>query len=336
MTNLLLIHWHYFNVEVIPFGQLNFLTGKNASGKSTLIDAMQIVLYGDTSGYFFNKAASGKGSRNLIGYLRGELGDNNESGFNYIRNDRFTSYIALEFYDEKKEEFFTAGCCFDVYQDNAIKRVFFLFDGKLPQNNFIENNIPLKVQELRNYIKSVGGEYTEVGRDYQEKLSAKLGNLRKDFTRLLKKAVSFDPDVDIQKFISEFVCNSEQTVDVRRMQDNIAEYKKLEKTADSLNTRIALLEDVSTNYDDFRKNLESEKLYRFILDKSELVIAEETLEELGRKKALAEKSLDELNQLVINSENELSELDKQHLELKISISNNEQEQAIKQLKASTN
>ncbi len=333
MTNLLLIHWHYFNVEVVPFGQLNFLTGKNASGKSTLIDAMQIVLYGDTSGYFFNKAASGKGSRNIIGYLRGELGDNDEAGFNYIRNDRFTSYIALEFYDEKKETYFTAGVCFDVFSDNAIKRMFFIYDGQLPENNFVVDNTPMKVADLRSYIKEIGGDYTEVGRDYHEKLSAKLGNLRKDFTRLLKKAVSFDPDVDIQKFISEFVCNSEQTVDVRRMQDNIAEYKKLEKTAETLNTRIQLLNEIAVKHENYVKNEESERLYRYILDKAEVEIAETTIRDLNNKKVDAESSLNQLNDLVTDSENLLAELEKEHLELNISISNNEQEQAIKQLKA---
>lgn len=95
MTKLLLIHWHYFSHELIEFGGLNFLTGKNASGKSTIIDALQLILLGDTSGSFFNKAASGRGNRTLKGYLMGELGDDEESGFHYLRNGRFTSYIAI-------------------------------------------------------------------------------------------------------------------------------------------------------------------------------------------------------------------------------------------------
>ena len=51
LTRLLLIHWHYFTHETISFETLNFLTGKNASGKSTIIDAMQLVLLGDTSAW---------------------------------------------------------------------------------------------------------------------------------------------------------------------------------------------------------------------------------------------------------------------------------------------
>jgi uncharacterized protein YPO0396 len=86
LTKLLLIHWHYFVHELIEFGELNFLTGKNASGKSTIIDAIQLILLGDTSGSFFNKAASGRGNRTLKGYLMGELGDDEDAGFRYKRD----------------------------------------------------------------------------------------------------------------------------------------------------------------------------------------------------------------------------------------------------------
>ena len=71
MTKLLLINWHYFQHELIEFGQLNFLTGKNASGKSVIIDALQLLLLGDTSGSFFNKAAKNhneRGNRTLKGF----------------------------------------------------------------------------------------------------------------------------------------------------------------------------------------------------------------------------------------------------------------------------
>ena len=52
LKRMLLINWHYIKYQVIDFSQINFLTGKNGSGKSTIIDAMQLVLLGDTSGYF--------------------------------------------------------------------------------------------------------------------------------------------------------------------------------------------------------------------------------------------------------------------------------------------
>ena len=55
-----IINWHYFYNVTFEVDQVNFLTGQNAAGKSTLIDAMQVVLLGDTSGRTFNKAANEK------------------------------------------------------------------------------------------------------------------------------------------------------------------------------------------------------------------------------------------------------------------------------------
>ena len=66
---------HNYEKELIAFDMINFLTGKTAAGKSTIIDALQLVLLGDTSGSFFNKAANQKSARTLKSYLFGEMGD---------------------------------------------------------------------------------------------------------------------------------------------------------------------------------------------------------------------------------------------------------------------
>ena len=99
LNKVKIINWHYFWNETIDVRPIVFLTGVNGSGKSTLIDAIQLVLLGDTTGKYFNKAAMDKSSRTLVGYLRGELGDTIDGGFKYLRNGRFTSYVALEYYD---------------------------------------------------------------------------------------------------------------------------------------------------------------------------------------------------------------------------------------------
>ena len=58
LNSLLLIHWYGYEREKIDFERINFLTGKTGSGKSVIVDALQLVLLGDTSGRFFNKAAN--------------------------------------------------------------------------------------------------------------------------------------------------------------------------------------------------------------------------------------------------------------------------------------
>ena len=272
LTKLLLIHWHYFNHELIEFGDLNFLTGKNSSGKSTVIDAMQLVLLGDTNGNYFNKAANSRGTRTLKGYLLGELGDDEGSGFRSLRGGkRFSSYIVTEFYDDDKNKHFTAGCCFDVYSENDITRLFFIYDGEIHPNEFVENGVPLDRNALRGFLKQNyqnSYETTEIGKDYKTKLYGRLGGLRDRFASLLKKAVSFDPNIDIQQFISDFVCDDQQTVDVSHMQENIRSYKRLEEEASVLTKRIEKLEEIVRTYEIYDKALKDETLYSYLIDRA--------------------------------------------------------------------
>src|SRR5574344_2744413 len=109
ITKIRLINWHYFWNETIDLKPIVFLTGVNGSGKSTLIDAIEVVLLGDTTGRSFNKAAMDKSARTLRGYLRGEIGDTIDGGFKYLRNGRFTSYIALEFHNDVDNSDFVVG-----------------------------------------------------------------------------------------------------------------------------------------------------------------------------------------------------------------------------------
>ena len=97
LKKILLINWLYFSKEIIEVGDVNFLTGKNGAGKSTVIDALQIVLLGETNARNFNQAANEKSQRTLDGYLRADMDENNP----YSRRGKdFSSYIACEFQDD--------------------------------------------------------------------------------------------------------------------------------------------------------------------------------------------------------------------------------------------
>ena len=74
-------------------GDVNFLTGFNGAGKSTIIDALQIVLLGETNARNFNQAANEKSQRTLDGYLRADMDENNPHS---RRGKEFSSYISRE------------------------------------------------------------------------------------------------------------------------------------------------------------------------------------------------------------------------------------------------
>ncbi len=94
LKKILLINWLYFSKELIEVNDINFLTGKNAAGKSTIIDALQIVLVGETNARNFNQAANEKSQRTLDGYLRADMDENNPN------SRRAKGFIACEFWDD--------------------------------------------------------------------------------------------------------------------------------------------------------------------------------------------------------------------------------------------
>jgi uncharacterized protein YPO0396 len=286
LKKLLLIHWHFFDHELIEFDRINFLTGKNASGKSTLIDALQLLLLGDANGRnFFNKAANERSSRSLKGYLRCELGDDGDTGFRYLREGRFTSYIACEFYDDQKKSSFTAGVVFDCYEDGTDEHRFFILESGLPENHFIIGGIPMTYKDLRAYVnknyKRGRFDFPETDRGFQDIIKGKFGGLKNKYFSLLKKAVSFTPITDIETFITEYVCDVKNPVDISLMQDNIRYYKRLEFEADIMEARVKRLSEIAEKYRSYQDESQRFQIQSFIIDRAKLQVSLDRIEHLN-------------------------------------------------------
>ena len=116
LSKICLNNWHYIDQKILSFNDgINFFTGHSGSGKSTVIDAMQIVLYANTDGRgFFNKAAADDSDRNLIEYLRGMVAVGEKDEVTYLRNKNFSTTIVLEFTQTESDEKECLGVVFDV------------------------------------------------------------------------------------------------------------------------------------------------------------------------------------------------------------------------------
>ncbi|MCI7065351.1 MAG: AAA family ATPase, partial [Bacilli bacterium] len=134
LQKLRLINWHYFCNITTDVKNLTFLTGPNGTGKSTIIDALQVIILGTTRPDNFNKAANEKGrsGRNLISYLRGQTGVKDDNSTIVLRKGVFTSYIAIEIYDDVNDKTFTLGACFDVDSTDKIDKHYFFLDSPFP------------------------------------------------------------------------------------------------------------------------------------------------------------------------------------------------------------
>jgi chromosome segregation ATPase len=296
LKKLLLINWHFFNHELVEFDRINFLTGKNASGKTTMIDALQVIMLGDANGRgFFNKAANEKSARSLKGYLRGELGDDGDAGFRYLREGRFTGYIACEFYDDVRKSYFTLGIVFECYEDGSDEHRFFVLDSELPENHFIVNRVPMTYKELRTYVnkhyKKGKYDFPESDRGYQEIIKGKLGGLKNKYFDLFKKAVSFTPITDIETFITDYVCDVKNPVDISLMQDNIRQYKRMELEADLLEERVSALQKIADMFRSYSDEKQRLQMQSYLIDRAKFQVLLEEKKDLKEKIERLEKEI---------------------------------------------
>jgi len=282
LKRMQLINWHYFAFETLNFSDINFLTGKNASGKTTLIDALQLVILGDTTGHFFNKSATDKSSRNLKGYLRCEIGDKEDGTSIYLRNGRFSSYVALEFVDDETNEDFVLGIVFDSYEDASYEHKYFTYDGSLPENKFIQLKVPMDIKTLKGYLLSnyQNVNFFETNQGYRDFVKLRFGNLGNNFFSLFKKAIPFAPITNIEQFITEYICDVKNTIDIAKMQENIRSYKKLEIESAALAKRVDHLRNICEKYDTYKEQRESVLTKQYLMQRSELYISSRKVEAL--------------------------------------------------------
>ena len=261
LKKVLLINWHSFSKELIEVGTINFLTGKNAVGKSTIVDAIQLVILGDTRGTSFNKAASEKSGRTLISYLKGETGSDNDGNKSYLRNGDFASYVVLEFFDDVNEIPFVIGLQFDVTGDKLTPHPF-IYDGNIPEQCYISGNRAMEYKTFKDYVTLSYKKviFPESLTSYKEEMRKKLGQLSQRFFALFKKAVPFQPIYDIRKFITEFVCDVKYDIksDLEKMQENVRNYTSLEVEAKTIESKIYYLERIHDLYESYNSDKNTE------------------------------------------------------------------------------
>ena len=132
-TRMCLNNWGGINHKVLQFNEyVNLFSGKSGSGKSTVMDAIQVILYGSFSPSFLNKAADdAKNRRSVLSYLRGEQKDGSANR----GNCDFCSVIALEIADTGTHITTCVGIAFEVRKnDSEIKKFsYFSHSGKMPE-----------------------------------------------------------------------------------------------------------------------------------------------------------------------------------------------------------
>lgn len=309
LKKILLINWLYFSKEIIEVGDVNFLTGKNGAGKSTVIDALQIVLLGETNARNFNLAANERSQRTLDGYLRADMDENNP----YSRRGKdFSTYIVCEFEDDVEHNSFVCGVMFDCRSDGSRHDHFFIYVGKLPENCFVEDGEAMDIHDLRKFLKQnfSRAEVYDTQWEYRRNMLSRWNVHNEQVLRMMKKAVSFRPIVDIQQFITENICDIPDKPDIEAMQQNIRNYKRHEQLAQQQEEKLTAAD---TAIEDLAGQVQAKEERRRQLDRD--YAQSDTYQERERLENQKQSLLTEQSKLVQEMERDALEIKREALRL---------------------
>ena len=254
-------NWGGINHKVLEFHEyVNLFSGKSGSGKSTVMDAIQVILYGSFSPSFLNKAADdAKNRRSVLSYLRGEQKDGSAN----LADCDFCSVIALEIEDMGTHIVTCVGIAFEVRKnDSEIKKfAYFSHSGKMPEPGYMtEDGFCYSNQDIRNLINqraksSDNRGKGEVNRIYASK-EAYLGMLYdvilgyldpNRFITMEKSAIALKMTNGTGQFIRDYMFPKSTADTIETISEQLDAYRQIKEKIEDMRNRIELLTEIRDN-----------------------------------------------------------------------------------------
>ncbi len=256
-TRMCLNNWGGITHQVLTFHEyVNLFSGMSGSGKSTVMDAIQVILYGSISSSFLNKAADdARNKRSVLSYLKGEQKDGtaNRGGSDFCSN------IVLEIEDTGSHLSSCVGLAFEVRKNDSEirKMMYFSHSGQMPDSGYLtKEGYPYTNQDIRKLVEeranSPENRGKEINRVYPSKeaytnalYDVLLGYIDgKRFTVMEKSAIALKMTDGTGQFIKDYMFPKNDGDIIGKISEQLGSYRDIQEKIRDMRHRIELLTEV--------------------------------------------------------------------------------------------
>ncbi|MCI7813224.1 MAG: SbcC/MukB-like Walker B domain-containing protein [Lachnospiraceae bacterium] len=315
LTRIQLVNWHYFENERIAIQGSALISGENTAGKSTILDAIQLVLTTNTRR--FNVAANEKGNRNLKGYVRCKVGNVGET---YLRKNVVPANVALEFYEEKENRYFVIGVHMTSQdEESPVITKWYVEECRLENLSFIVDRHPALADEFKVNNRRV--RYIEQKNAARDRFKRRLGNLDDKFFDIIPKSLAFKPMDNVKDFINKFVL-SENKIDVVSLRENIETLSELEFLLERSQKQYNALEAILETYQKVENKDHDIVVNEILLAIANKDALDQELEELEKQIRTRQQSVEENREQLEAVAKKIQTLDEQMIGINVTIQSN--------------
>ena len=259
-------NWGSFNnnVKSVYFGGQNVLmTGDNGAGKSSIIDAITVLLY-DVKKVTFNQAAGAeKGERSLSSYVLGLYKNDNSSGVKTemglrSRDKAVLTVLMATFYNKALNEYVVLVQCMVIARPkNTPSRYYFIGNRDFNLQNDV---LPVKdIRDLGRRLSALGAQRYDSFSQYYSQMQRLFGIENTKVLDLFYKTISMKSINNISDFVRNQMLedfNGDELVDqmVERFNDLDASYRSVEEAR----KQVQALEPIVVKGEEY-KNIRTQK-----------------------------------------------------------------------------
>lgn len=288
LRQITLVNWHLFDSEDIEVTGNVGILGENRSGKSTILDMVQVVLSGASKSYLRLNAVAGEGSksrtatrRSVLSYCLGTLHDGD------VRRTESTTYIALGFEDRNQTKPpVTIGLAIEARQVESSETILgrFVVTGKLLTTaDFTEKRadgvyVSAWDDAKSRIIETVGpagfvnhrDRAIDFVREYMRLLVPSLPSAEQSASALLKavvNAMTLNQGHSATEFVRRYILE-DNPINIRELRGSIETYRSVSATIVTLREKLEALRELQQFVTAFEESLNEKALEDWLASRS--------------------------------------------------------------------